>query len=183
MRYCFPCGYFATATALSCVRCGGTLADLNQVSDAKGFKEHTMTPAAPPVTYTLTRFELTKGEGKTYWLTAPEGTELYQTSLDIIDGKLHVWAKVPDKSSGTFTVEFLRAYTGDPLPDKGGITFFGKIPGNHITEVLLLVAWGSDTANELSEKQTAVKAPQQGVNKSSGLGGFGYSVPTTGVIP
>lgn len=142
-----------------------------------------MTSASPAVTYTLTRFELTKGEGKTYWLTAPEGTELYQTSLDIIDGKLHVWAKVPDKSSGTLRVEFLRAYTGDPLPDKSGITFFGKIPGNHITEVLLMVGWSSDAAKELSEKPMTAKTLQQGANKHgwyiTGVAGTGAS----GVIP
>jgi hypothetical protein len=140
-------------------------------------------PDTPPVTYTLTRLELTKGEGKTYWLTAPEGTELYQTSLDIIDGKLHVWAKAPDKSSRTFTVEFLRAYTGDPLPDKGGITFFGKIPGNHITEVLLMVAWSSDTAKELNEMQAAVKALQQGVNNHGWYNAGGITTGASGVIP
>lgn len=176
MRYCFPCGYFATAGALSCVRCGGALADLNQVSEAKSFKEHKMTSVSPPVTYTLTRFELTKGEGKTYWLTAPEGTELYQTSLDIIDGKLHVWAKVPDKSSGTLTVEFLRAYTGDPLPDKSGITFFGKIPGNHITEVLLMIDWNTRGPNNQEEKQTAASAPQ-------GSGFYNLGASLTGAIP
>lgn len=181
MKVCVRCGLVGTAQQVQCISCGGPLSSFNQPLTATREEKaaYGIRQRAAQQSFTLTRLELTKGEGKTYWLTAPEGTELYQTSPDIIDGKLHVWAKVPDRSSGSLTVEFLRAYTGDPLPDKEGITFFGKIPGNHITEVLLMVDWDTRGPNTQEEKQTATNA-LRGTNWYN-LGATGAS--TGGVIP